>query len=86
MIIALDYDGTYTREPVLWKKFISDAKKLSHVVICFTMRCPHEAIENMPCDVVYTSRKAKLSFAESNDYKVDIWIDDKPASVHNDMI
>lgn len=86
MIFALDYDGTYTREPILWKKFIADAKKLSHVVICFTMRRPDEVIRDMPCEIVYTSRKAKLPFSEANGYKVDIWIDDKPAWLLEDSV
>lgn len=27
MIIALDYDGTYTEDPDLWNKFLEDSKK-----------------------------------------------------------
>lgn len=85
MIIALDYDKTYTREPVLWKKFISDCQKLSHVVICITMRYPHEKILDMPLDAIYyTSRKAKLIWAKANNIEVDIWIDDKPGWLFDD--
>jgi hypothetical protein len=73
MIIALDYDGTFTADPRLWTKFIVDATQAGHEVVCVTMRFPHEAITNIPCKVVYTSRKAKsVAFA------ADIWIDDKP--------
>lgn len=86
MIIAIDYDGVYNLEPILWKKFIVDAKRLDHTVICITMRYPTEAIKNMPCEVVYTSRKAKRPFAEANNYKIDIWIDDKPTLIIQDAI
>lgn len=86
MIIALDYDDCYTREPILWKKFIIDAQKLSHVIVCVTMRRPTEEIKDMPCQIIYTSREAKRQYCEKNDVIVDIWIDDNPASIYHDMI
>ena len=39
---------------------------------CVTMRYPTEPID-MPCDVFYTSRKAKAMA-----FKADVWIDDSP--------
>lgn len=72
MRIAIDYDGTYTADPILWSSFITTAQAMGHEVTCVTMRFPHEPIE-MPCDVFYTSRKAKASA-----FKADIWIDDSP--------
>lgn len=38
MTIALDYDGTYTRDPDLWDRFISEARSHGHSVICVTNR------------------------------------------------
>jgi hypothetical protein len=38
MTIALDYDGTYTRDPDLWDRFITDCSKSGHLVICVTQR------------------------------------------------
>lgn len=75
--IALDYDGTYTRDPGLWSAFISAATRLGHDVICVTMRTPGEEIQ-MPCPVIYTSREAKAHFMDARSEKVDVWIDDAP--------
>lgn len=72
MIIAIDYDGTYTADPVLWEHFIDCALLGGHQVTCVTMRYPTEPIE-MSCPVFYTSRKAKAVA-----FVADIWIDDKP--------
>lgn len=82
MIIALDYDGTYTRDPALWDRFIVDCKLAKHEIICITMRYPKEEI-SLIIPVYYTSRKAKLVWAQANNIKVDIWIDDQPALLFN---
>lgn len=93
MIIALDYDQTYTRDPDLWNKFIELAKLAGHKIICITMRFPHEKIECGWTDynndetgvkVYYTNRKAKLIWAKANNVRVDIWIDDKPGWLFDD--
>jgi len=86
MLIALDYDGTYTADRELWNRFIADANKSGHKVICFTMRYPDEAAYNIPCEVVYTSRQAKKRFADENGYVVNIWIDDRPAWLFEDAL
>jgi hypothetical protein len=80
--IALDYDGTFTADPALWLDFIGKAEAAGHDVVCVTMRYPHEAIPPaMPCDVIYTSRKAKAVAV-----KADIWIDDKPHWLLHDSV
>lgn len=84
MNIALDYDKTYTADKQLWNAFIQNAKNLGHSVICLTMRNTDERIFDMPCEIIYTSRKAKLIFAAKNNIKIDIWIDDNPAWLFND--
>ncbi len=42
MIICIDYDDTYTRDPSLWDSFISNVKHRNHTVICVTMRSESE--------------------------------------------
>lgn len=81
MIIALDYDKTYTLDQCCWNDIIYLLKHRSHKVICITMRYPHEPIMDMPKDIqiYYTSRHAKLVWAKQNNIHVDIWIDDNPA-------
>jgi hypothetical protein len=86
MLIALDYDHTYTADKELWNKFILDAKMRGHKVVCFTMRFDNveERLYAMPVDVYYTERKAKKVWAEAKGFLVDIWIDDKPAWLFED--
>lgn len=77
MIIALDYDGTYTADPAMWNTFIESAKASGHIVVCVTMRYPHEEV-TMPCEVVYTSRQAKMKYLSDRGRIANIWIDDMP--------
>jgi hypothetical protein len=78
MRIALDYDGTYTRDPVLWAKFIADCVGRGHEIICVTMRYEDEMLSDFPCEIVYTGRKGKVGFMAKRGRPVDIWIDDMP--------
>jgi hypothetical protein len=79
MLIALDYDKTYTTDPTLWDGFVRLAQTRGHEVKIVTMRKPDEAVNDVPVDVVYTSRKAKASVV-----KADIWIDDSPNWIYQD--
>lgn len=83
MIIALDYDKTYTVDPALWDAFMRNAIERGHSVVCITMRHRSEAIE-MPCPVIYTGRRAKAPYAAEHVGKIDVWIDDAPHWIHQD--
>lgn len=79
MLIALDYDGTYTADPDFWDLFIEAARVAKHKVVCVTMRYPTEPVPELPIDILYTSRKAKSSVITP-----DIWIDDRPGYIYQD--
>jgi hypothetical protein len=81
MLIALDYDKTYTADPALWDNFVDLAQSRGHTVKIVTMRRPDEAIDTDVADVVYTNRKAKSSVI-----RADIWIDDSPHWVYQDSV
>jgi hypothetical protein len=81
MLIALDYDKTYTADPALWNSFAELAQNCGHTVKIVTMRTPAETIVNVPVEVVYTSRKAKAAVVSA-----DIWIDDSPQWVYQDSL
>lgn len=87
MIIALDYDDTYTRDPELWDKFILDATNCGHTVFCVTMRYYEEgrdviiALSDKVEDIFFTGRKAKQKFMFDLGYNVQVWIDDNPGFV-----
>ncbi len=91
LIICVDYDGTFNAIPELLTDFIVAAKKSGHRVICATMRYEHEGKEVLEsigklCEVIFTSRKAKLSFLKEQGIEPDIWIDDNPAWLLMDAI
>ena len=81
MRIALDYDGTYTSDPVLWLAFVELAQMRGHEIVCCTLRSPEEmndmdAAFCAAVRVIPTSRQAKAKFC-----KADVWIDDFPHQI-----
>lgn len=90
-IYAIDYDGTITSDIDLWLEFIMTLRARGHVVLIVTMRTAEEALHINPRilsqvdRVIATSRKAKLPFVESLKIKPDIWIDDAPSLLFNDI-
>ena len=86
MKLALDFDGTYTADPLFWDKVLSLAKHYGHEIWFVTMR--HEGSENLPSTlgnpVIYTGRKAKKKFCEEMGHNFDIWIDDNPEWLFTD--
>ena len=81
MIIALDYDRTYTKDRDLFEKFANDAVSRGHKVFIVTKRYEHEKIENTDIPIIYCNRKAKASVVNEKNIKIDIWIDDDPGSI-----
>ena len=85
MIIALDYDGTFTESPHLWRTFMEAARGMGHTVYIVTARHESEG----PCrgipdwaQVYYTGREAKGFYMRHRcDIPVDVWIDDDPTHI-----
>ena len=86
MLIFIDHDGTYNADPVLWNTFIKHALSRGHEMHMVTLRHEHETLENMPCQVHYTGRKAKADFMEAKGFPKHsiVWIDDMPWFLYND--
>lgn len=90
MLIVLDYDETYTADPLLWGHFIGSAQCRGHIVICCTMRSPDkdqfnaDVIEDMArhhVQIVYAANhRDKWAAVEAAGYMPEnaIWIDDRP--------
>jgi hypothetical protein len=77
--IALDYDDTYTKDPIFWNEFLLSAKDHSHDVMIVTYRSTDMPIDHNPgIPVFYTGWKAKREFMEKHGIKIDVWIDDTP--------
>ena len=93
MLLALDYDETYTRDPIFWDKVIRLANERGHSVVIATMRndVPWEAdevrneLEGVGIEAfIFTNRKAKYPALYSAGYYPSVWIDDSPNFIHND--
>lgn len=91
MIIALDFDDTYNKDPDTWDIIIDILDKRGHGVLMATYR--HEELDYDPLferlhdkdiRVTFTDGKAKRPFLEALGIKVDVWIDDNPFSITQD--
>lgn len=83
MVIALDYDGTYTLHPEFWLGVIQMARSVGHEIFCCTMRTPEEAKEmdkrlTSVVQVIATSRQGKREFLRERGITPCVWIDDMP--------
>ncbi len=92
MIIALDYDGTYTADKELWNSFIQQAQSNGHEVIVATMRYESEGYEVVTdlgervARIIFTDRKAKKAAVRMQYKDPDIWIDDNPEWLFEDAL
>jgi len=86
MNLALDYDDTYTRDPIFWDLMIDLAQSRGHKVYCVTARSDSHSDEvydalgrSLGNDaILFTSGVAKRSYAYSQGINIDVWIDDNP--------
>lgn len=90
MLLALDYDDTFTRDKQFWWDFVLSATRCGHSVICVTARaeCHRAEVEDDLGDmveaIICTGGKAKHKAAYDAGFMVSVWIDDQPQWVHND--
>ena len=86
MNLGIDYDDTYTRDPIFWIDFIKSAQARGHLVYVVTWRYPDECDDLCPelvrvADGIYpTSRIAKFTYMYSQGIRIDVVIDDNPNS------
>lgn len=93
MNISLDYDLTYTLDPESWNKFIDLMTDAGHKVYCFTLRYPsemtlvyHSIGEKIePKNCIPCSRESKYEKAKTLDINIDVWIDDNPQYVYENI-
>jgi hydroxymethylpyrimidine pyrophosphatase-like HAD family hydrolase len=81
--IALDFDDTYTRDPMFWHKFIIDAKDRGHDIRIVTFRkssMTDPALDyiKLTIPVIFTEYTPKRKFTDAMGWMVDVWIDDSP--------
>ena len=92
MLLALDYDETYTNDPEFWDLVIALAVQRGHSVICATMRHESEGAEIVSAlgrsveQIIFTGRKAKHQYVQEQGYYPSVWIDDSPHWLYQDSI
>jgi hypothetical protein len=85
MTIAIDYDDTFTADPVFWTVVITAAQQAGHSVVCITARRNtfenvHEVVNALPGGVAahFSYDEPKADYAKRHGIVVDVWIDDTP--------
>jgi hypothetical protein len=90
MKIALDYDDTYTKDPLMWNWFAQQALERGHQVYCVSARgTQHMDGPKMttgrvigPENCFGTNLLPKKTFMMNNHkIKIDVWIDDTPEMI-----
>lgn len=91
LVIAIDFDDTFTADAPLWAEFIFNAVLRGHSVYCVTARRDSEenlediqetfATYDLSLPIVFCNMGSKLWTMEQRGVHVDIWIDDAPHSL-----
>lgn len=80
MRIALDYDGTFDRDPELWRQFTVLARSRGHEVFILTRRWQHNRpVNEEGMEVIYCEDRQNIPkmLAHGHDMP-DVCIDDRP--------
>jgi HK97 family phage prohead protease len=93
LTISLDYDGTFTAAPALWRAFVADAISRGHRVACITRRedteqnveelrlAFGELYPELAAVILCGPNRQKRCAADELGLAVDIWIDDSPEKI-----
>lgn len=92
MIVAIDFDNTFTLDPETWINFMYDLWSEDHTAYIVTSRREDDPISgyytqrliDMGVEIIYCDYKAKRKVCESLGIKVDVWVDDRPKYVEFD--
>jgi len=91
LTFGMDFDDTFTADPVLMSEFVLNAQKRGHKVLCVTSRrdC-EESREEMEAvfshfgvmiPIIFCNMGSKLWTMEQRGTTVDIWVDDAPHAI-----
>ena len=82
---GIDYDGTFSAAPDIFRKIITDLFAAGHRAVLVTGRSDEgiwgEEVRAAVGDlmpIVFAGMQWKREAAEAAGYPIDIWIDDKP--------
>ena len=88
MIVAIDYDNTYSADPETFDKLIKVLQDAEHIVICVTGRSD-DGIMGEPVKqsigrlvpIVFAGDEWKAYAAKRRGYDVNVWFDDMPQMI-----
>ncbi len=97
MLIGLDFDGTFTRDPEGWISFVQLMKARGHSFVCVTQRpaiglMASEVVETLSVSdgpimpTVFAGNEWKRVGAENLGFKIDVWIDDTPSMIEKQIL
>jgi hypothetical protein len=84
MKIGLDYDETFTEDPVLWQHFVADAKARGHLIKFVTYRDNRYDNEDILTDAEYLDIDIVFAGGVQKEHlcpEIDVWIDDSPETI-----
>ncbi len=95
LIIAVDFDGTWTADPTLWRAFYDFLSLRGHVMIIATGRTQpkteeekerwreERARQQLPSgvEVIYCGSRFKEEALRAAGWNVNVWIDDMPGMI-----
>lgn len=83
MIVALDFDDTYTRDPVLWAQFVGALQVRGHSVTFVTSR--YDTYDNKDIEAVCKALSIGVVYCngepKKKHFRADVWIDDCPEAI-----
>jgi acid phosphatase class B len=91
MNIGLDYDDTYTRDPIAWTEFIKMMQMRGHNIYLVTWRFVQEVddgirkLDKILDGVYFTGRKAKEKYMFDKGINIHVWVDDNPRAITQSM-
>lgn len=84
MLIAIDYDETFTEDPDFWRGVIELGRSRGHRFICVTGRSsPPDPTREPPIPILVLCSPGELKAvtARRAGYHVDVWVDDMPGLI-----
>lgn len=86
----MDYDNTYTRDPLMWRNIIKIMEDNGHNIRIVTSRSPDMILDDdwvlNKLPITYCSFRAKKTVCEEQGISIDIWIDDDPLYITTGFI
>jgi hypothetical protein len=84
MLIALDYDETFTRDVSFWCQVVALGQLRGHRFVCVTARSSppdNEREPHIPMPIVCAGNEWKNTAALRAGFPVDVWVDDMPGLI-----